>query len=60
MANSPHHNPATEDKFRMPSISVTGESGSKTQKFVLHRAKPRGESCEKTINNTLDSILELN
>ena len=41
----------------MPSLPG---SGNNSQKRLLYRSKGRGESCERTINNTLDSILELN
>ena len=56
MANSPHTQ--TEDQFRMPSIS--GGPGNNSQKRLLYQSKNRVESCDRTINNTLDSILELN
>ena len=55
MANSPHNPP--EEQFQMPSLPG---SGNNSQKRLLYRSKGRGESCERTINNTLDSILELN
>ena len=52
MANSPHR---AEDTSTMPSIT----SGQQHPR-VLYRSTGRGESCERTINNTLDSLAQIN
>jgi hypothetical protein len=57
MANSPHN---TDDGTpTMPSIAGAQPYASNGGR-LLYRSKKRGDSCEQTINNTIDSFLHVN
>lgn len=55
MANSPHR---AEDTPTMPSLA-SGQQPAQHPR-VLYRSTGRGESCERTINNTLESLAQIN
>lgn len=57
MANSPHR--PDDNTPTMPSLTP-GQPPPSQNNRLLYRSTGRGESCEHTINNTLDNFIQAN